>query len=197
MKKYFVFIAAVAASLIITSCAKAPQAEMDAAKAALEQAKAAQADVFLTADYQALQDSINKATTEIETQKSKMFGNYKVAKLTLANTTTEATALVEKTAAKKEEVKKEVMDAQASIALLMDENSKLVEMAPKGKEGKEAIEAIKSDLASINASTPEIQALLDSNDILGAQTKANAVKQKAEGINTELKTVMEKYMKRK
>lgn len=197
MKKYFVFIAVVAASLIITSCAKAPQAEMDAAKAALEQAKAAQADVFLTADYQALQDSINKATTEIETQKSKMFGNYKVAKLTLANTTTEATALVEKTAAKKEEVKKEVMDAQAAIATLMDENSKLVEMAPKGKEGKEAIEAIKSDLASISASTSEIQTLLDSNDLIGAQTKANAVKQKAEGINTELKTVMEKYMKRK
>jgi len=197
MKKYFVFIAAIAASLIITSCAKAPQAEMDAAKAALEQAKAAQADVFLTSDYQALQDSINKATTEIETQESKMFGNYKVAKLTLANTTAEATALVEKTAAKKEEVKKEVMDAQAAIATLMDENSKLVELAPKGKEGKEAIEAIKSDLASINASTSEIQTLMDSNDLIGAQTKANAVKQKAEGINTELKTVMEKYMKRK
>lgn len=197
MKKYFVFIAVVAISLIITSCAKAPQAEMDAAKAALEQAKVAQADVFLTSDYQALQDSINKATTEIETQKSKMFGNYKVAKQTLANVTTQATTLVDKTTAKKEEVKKEVVDAQAQIALLMDENSKLVELAPKGKEGKEAIEAIKSDLASINASSPEIQTLLDSNDLIAAQSKANAVKQKAEGINTELKTVMEKYMKRK
>lgn len=194
MKKYFVFMAIVAFALIITSCAKAPQAEMDAAKAALEQAKAAQADVFLTAEFNALQDSINKATTEIETQKSKMFGNYKVAKQTLVTTATMSTELVEKTAVKKEAVKNEVIAAQNEIATLMEENNKLVAMAPKGKEGKEAIEAIKSDLASIEASTPEIQALLNGNDLIAAQTKANAVKQKATGINNELKTVLEKYM---
>lgn len=197
MKKYFVFMAVVAFALVVTSCAKAPQAEMDAAKAALEQAKAAQADVFLTAEFNALQDSINKATTEIETQKSKMFGNYKAAKQTLATTTTLATGLIEKTAARKEEVKNEIVAAQAEITTLMEENNKLAAMAPRGKEGKAAIEAIKSDLASIEASIPEIQTLLDSNDLIAAQTKANAVKQKAAGINTELKTVMEKYMSKR
>jgi hypothetical protein len=194
MKKSFVFMAIIAFALIITSCAKAPQAELDAAKAALEQAKVAQADMFLVSDFNALQDSINKATTEIEAQKSKLLGNYKTAKQTLATTAAMATELVEKTALKKEEVKQEILASQAEIAGLMEENIKLVAMAPKGKEGKEAIEAIKSDLASIESSTPEIQTLVDSNNLIAAQTKASAVKQKATAINTELKTVLEKYM---
>jgi hypothetical protein len=194
MKKNFVFIPIVAFALIMSSCAKAPQAEMDAAKVAVEQAKMAQADVFLVSEFNALQDSINKATAEIETQKSKIFGNFSSAKQTLANVTAQANALAEATEIRKEEVKNEIAAAQAEIETLMYENNRLVELAPKGKEGKEAIEAIKSDLESINTSSPEIKALLESNDLIAAQTKANAVRQKAAGINVELKTVLEKYM---
>ncbi len=196
MKRNFVLMAVIAVSLIISSCKKAPQAEMDTAKAALEQAKVAQADIFLETNYVALQDSVNKASTEIQTQKSKMFGNYKYAKQILDNVSDEANGLVEKTEVRKQEVKNEIVVAQAEIASLMEENNKLVELAPKGKEGKEAIESIKSDLSSINTSASEIQTLLDSNEIIAAQTKANAVRQKAAGINTELKTVMEKYMRK-
>lgn len=193
MKKYFILLAVVAVSLIFGSCAKAPQVEMDAANAALEQAKAAQADVYLEAEYMALQDSLAAVTTEIETQKSKLFGNFTNAKQKLAAITTNGTELVGKTETKKEEVKVEVVQLQVEVAALMEENMAMVEKAPKGKEGKEAIEAIKSDLAAISASAAEIPALLESNELLVAQTKANAVKQKATEINTELKTVFEKY----
>jgi len=75
---------------------------------------------------------------------------------------------------------------------LIDENTALLAKAPKGKEGKEAIEAIKLDLAGITASAGEVPALLASGDLLGAQTKINAAQQKATEINTELKTVLEK-----
>ena len=196
MKKYFVFFTVITVTLIFSSCAKAPQAEMDAAKAALEQAKVAQADIFLETEFVAIQDSVNKAATEIQSQKSKVFGNYKGAKQTLENVNTQATDLVEKTEVRKQEVKNEVVATQAEIVSLMEENNKMVEIAPKGKEGKEALAAIKSDLTSINASASEIQALLESNELIAAQTKANAVKQKASGINAELKTVLEKYMRK-
>ena len=196
MKKYFVFFTVITVTLIFSSCAKAPQAEMDAAKAALEQAKVAQADIFLETEFVAIQDSVNKAATEIQSQKSKVFGNYKGAKQTLENVNTQAADLVEKTEVRKQEVKNEVVATQAEIVSLMEENNKMVEIAPKGKEGKEALAAIKSDLTSINASASEIQALLESNELIAAQTKANAVKQKASGINAELKTVLEKYMRK-
>ena len=193
MKKYFVFMAVIAATVLFSSCAKVPQAEIDAAKASIEQAKAAQADIYLESEYLALQDSLNAANTVIEEQKSKMFGNYKDAKAKLVYVSAQATELASKAEVRKEEVKNEVFTAQAEISALMEENNKWVEIAPKGKEGKEAIEAIKSDLATINASVEEINTLLANDQIMAAQTKANAAKQKATEINNELKTVMEKY----
>ncbi len=196
MKRHFIFMAVIAVTVLFSSCAKVPQAELDAANASLEQAKAAQADIYLESEYLALQDSLNAANTIIQEQKSKMFGNYKVAKQKLVTVSAEATDLASKAEIRKDEIKNEVISAQAEIASLMEENNKLVGIAPKGKEGKEAIEAIKSDLAAINTSIEEINTLLANNEIMAAQTKANAAKQKATDINSELKTVMEKYARK-
>ena len=196
MKKYFIFMVVIATIVLFSSCAKVPQAELDAAKASLEQAKAAQADVYLDSEYMALQDSLNAANTIIETQKSKMFGNFKVAKEKLVYVSAQATDLASKAEAKKEEIKNEVSATLTDISTVMEENNKLVGIAPKGKEGKEAIEAIKSDLAAISTSVEEVNTLLAGNEILAAQTKANAAKQKATDINNELKKVMEKYARK-
>jgi hypothetical protein len=196
MKKYFIFLAVVASSVIFSSCAKVPQVEIDAAVAALEQAKVAQADVYLESEFMALQDSLSAVNTEIEAQKSKMFASYGDAKLKLAAIAAQSSELVGKTETRKQEVKTEVVQAQAEVASLMEENLAMVEKAPKGKEGKEAIEAIKSDLAAISATAAEIPALMESNEFLAAQTKVNAVKQKATEINAELKTVFEKVGKK-
>lgn len=193
MKKYFVFLSAVIIAVIFSSCAKVPQVELDAAKASLDQAKVAQADVYVEAEYLAIMDSMNVINTEIETQKSKMFGSYGKVKEKLTVLTTQANELVGKTEIRKEEIKSEVAQAQAEIANLMAESNSMVEMAPKGKEGKAAVEAIKVDLATINATVLEVPSMVESGNLLGAQTKVNAAKQKATEINNELKTVLEKY----
>lgn len=192
MKKIFYVLSIVAATLIFTSCAKAPQAEIDAAKAALEQAKTAQADLYVEADYLAVQDSLNAVLVEVEAQSSKLFKSYGKSKEKLVVITTQATELVAKTDVRKDEIRTEVATAQAATQALIDENNMLLAKAPKGKEGKEAIEAIKLDLTGITASLGEVPGLLASGDLLGAQTKVNAAQQKATEINTELKTVLEK-----
>ncbi len=192
MKKIFYVFSIVAATLLFTSCAKPPQAEMDAAKAALEQAKAAQADLYVEADFLAVQDSLNAVNAEIEAQSSKLFKSYGKAKEKLVVITTQATGLVAKTEARKEQIKTEVATAEAATKALLDENNALLAKAPKGKEGKEAIEAIKLDLTNITASAGEVAGLVASGDLLGAQTKINAAQQKATQINTELKDVLTK-----
>jgi hypothetical protein len=192
MKKIFYVLSIVAVSLIFTSCAKPPQAELDAAKAALEQAKAAQADLYVEADFLAVQDSLNAVQVEIEAQSSKLFKSYTKAKEKLVVVTTQATELVAKTEVRKEEIKTEVATAEAAVAVLIEENNALLAKAPKGKEGKEAIEAIKLDITGITTSAAEVPGLVASGDLLGAQTKINAAQQKATEINTELKSVLEK-----
>jgi hypothetical protein len=192
MKKIFYVMSIFAAALLFTSCAKPPQAEIDAAKAALEQAKAAQADKYVEADFLAVQDSLNAVMVEVEAQSSKLFKSYGKAKEKLVVITTNATELVAKTEVRKEEIKTEVAAAQTAVAALLEEDNALLAKAPKGKEGKEAIEAIKLDLAGITASVAEVDGLLASGDLLGAQTKINAAQQKATEINTELKAVLDK-----
>ena len=196
MKKNFFVLTVIAAAFIFTSCGKLPQAEMDAAKSALEQAKTAQADLYLQADFYTLQDSLNATVVAIEEQKSKMFGNYKVATEKLNEITVQASELVAKTEARKEEIKTEVVSAQSAITALLEENNQLLEIAPKGKEGKEALEAIKADIDGINTSVFEVPALIESGDLLNAQTKIKAAQEKAVEINNELKTVLEKSMKK-
>jgi len=192
MKKIFYVLSIAVATLIFTSCAKAPQAEIDAAKAALEQAKAAQADLYVEADFLAVQDSLNSVMNEIEAQSSKLFKSYGKTKEKLAVVTTQATELVAKTDVRKDEIKTEVAAAVTATNALIEENNALLAKAPKGKEGKEAIEAIKLDLTGITASVDEVSGLVASGDLLGAQTKINAAQQKATEINTELKTVLTK-----
>jgi multidrug efflux pump subunit AcrA (membrane-fusion protein) len=196
MKKNVFVLTLVAAALIFTSCGKLPQAEIDAAKNALEQAKTVQADLYLQADFYALQDSLNATVVAIEEQKSKMFGNYKMATEKLNEITVQATDLVAKTETRKEEIKTEVASAQLAISALIEENNQMLEMAPKGKEGKEALEAIKADVDGISTSVSEIPVLIENGDLLNAQTKVKAAQEKAVEINTELKTVLEKSMKK-
>jgi hypothetical protein len=192
MKKIFYVLSIVAATVLFTSCAKPPQAEIDAAKAALEAAKTAQADLYVEADYLAVQDSLNAVMAYVEQQNSKLFKSFGKAKEKLVVIKSDADGLIAKTDARKEQIKTEIATAEAAVAALTEENNKLLAKAPKGKEGKEAIEAIKLDLTGIATSVGEVPGLVTSGDLLGAQTKINAAQQKATQINTELKGVLDK-----
>jgi hypothetical protein len=193
MKKSFVLVAIVAMALVFGGCAKVPQAELDAANAAIEKAKVAEANLYLETEFSALMDSMNVYNAEIEAKKGKLFKNLNDVKAKLVTVESQATGLVAKTEARKEEIKQEVNAAVAQLQTLATENAGLVEKAPRGKEGKAAVEAIKSELAVVDASAAEIPALLESGNLLGAQAKAKAAVEKATSLNEELKAVIEKY----
>ncbi len=197
MKKNLIVFALVLTGLLMGGCAKAPQTEIDAATVAMENAKLAQADVYLQSEFAALQDSMNAINAEVETQKSKMFGSYSDIKLKLAAVEASAVELEGKTAAKKIEISEEVNAIYAQLLALATANDVLVEKAPKGKEGKAAIEAIKGELSVIGTAVAEIPQLLESGNLLGAQAKAKAAQEKALAINAELTAVIEKYTQKK
>lgn len=196
MKRVLFSFVVVAIAIVFSGCNKLPQAEIEAAKASLEQAKTAQADLYLQDEFFALQDSLNACVVTAEAQKSKMIGNYKEIKEKLNVITTEGTGLVAKTATRKEEIKSDLASAQAEISVLLQENNQLLEVAPKGKEGKEALDAIRTDIEGINTSVSEVPVMIENGDLLNAQTKVKAAQEKAAAINTELKTVLEKYLKK-
>ncbi|TSA26286.1 MAG: hypothetical protein D4R67_08125 [Bacteroidetes bacterium] len=199
-KKLFLMLVGLGTILMLTtSCAKLPQEDMDAANASIEAAKAAEADRYVPAEFNALQDTMTKATTEIEAQKSKfsLFRSYKAAKVLLAKVDTMAKTVTENAIARKEEVKNEVQTALTEITPMIDEVKALIKKAPRGKEGKAALEAIQTDLAGVEATLTEVTTLINNGDYLTAQEKLNAAKAKLESLKQELQEAIAKKRGRK
>lgn len=176
----------------LSSCGKVPQAEIDAANAAIESAKTAEAAVYIPTELAAVQDSMTAIMADVEAQKSKLFKKFGPVKEKLAAVVTLANQVAANAAVKKEEVKKEAETLLNDIKAVIEENGKLILKAPRGKEGAAVIEQIKADMATIDASVVEAQGLFDKGSYMDALNKIKAAKDKATSINTELKDAIAK-----
>ena len=190
--KVFMGLAAVAIVAFLSSCGKVPQVEIDAANAAIEAAKVAEAPVYAAAEFAALQDSMNVIMADVEVQKSKLFKKFGTAKVKLEETLALANKVAADAAVKKEEVKKEAGTLLTDIKAVIEENAKLILKAPRGKDGAAVIAQIKTDIATIDASVVEAQGLYDKGAYMDSLNKIKAAKERATGINTELKDAIAK-----
>ncbi len=199
VRKYFILGLGVILMLaLVSGCAKAPQESVDTAKAAVDAAKQAEADRYLADEFKAAQDSLNAALAEIETQNSKfaLTRNYNKAAALLESATTLANSAAANVEAKKDEVKKEAEQLQADLQTALTDAKALLKKAPKGKEGREALDAIKNELTTIETSMTEVPALIDSGDFLGAKDKLTAWLQKVNQIKDELNQAIAKKLGR-
>lgn len=192
MKKLFFVLALIGFTMLFSSCAKLPQEQLDAVTAAVDSTKVVGADVYVPELYQALTDSLASVNALVEAEKSKFFSSYKNVKEGLTGVSQMATEVLSKTELRKAELVTENDSLLVEVQALVDSNMELVKVAPKGKEGKLALEQINSDIESINATVLEVETLVANGDILGANTKLKAAKELALTIKTELETVIAK-----
>lgn len=190
--KVFMGLATIAMVAFLSSCGKVPQVEIDATNAAIEAAKVAEAPVYSAAEFAALQDSMNVIMADVELQKSKLFKKFGTAKVKLTETLALANKVAADAGVKKEEVKKEAGNLLTEIKAVVEENAKLILKAPRGKDGAAVIAQIKTDIATIDTSVVEAQGLFDKGAYMDALNKIKAAKEKATGINTELKDAIAK-----
>lgn len=179
----------------LASCAKAPQAEIDAANVSIEAAKTAGADRYAPESFNAASEALKTAVTAVEEQNSKfaLFRNYDAAKTTLATVATLSSKAVEETTAKKAALKAEVTQSVTDLTTLIAADKELLAKAPKGKEGKAALEAIGQEIAVVETVNTEVTAGLANNeDVLTLSEKIKPAVVKAQGINTELTDVIAK-----
>lgn len=190
--KILVGLSAIMIAAMFMGCAKVPQVEIDAANAAIESAITAGADKYLPDEFAAVKDSLNAVMEAIELQKSKTFAKYDDAKVKLASVTTMATDLVGKTEARIAELKAEVPTKLEEVAALVKETKQLILKAPKGKEGLAALNVMKSEIATAEASMNDVTSLLNSGDVLGASNKVNGLLEKLLSIKKELQDAIAK-----
>ncbi len=195
--KVLMGLAAIVMVAVLSSCGKKPQVEIDATNAAIEAAKTAEAAVYVPAEFAAVQDSMTAIMADVAAQESKLFKKFGPAKLKLDATLALANQVAANAAVKKEEVKKEVETLLTEIKAVIEENTTLMKKAPRGKEGAAVLEQIKTEMVTIEASVVEAQGLYDKGTYMDADNKVKAAKERAVGINTELKEAIAKVKGRK
>lgn len=183
---------------LIVGCAKAPQEKITAANAAIEAAKAVGADQYVAEKMQAAQDSLTAALAEIEGQNSKfaLGRNYaKAARLLDAarSLAEEATGEID---IRREEFKNEANALWATSQTALKEAQALLKRAPRGKEGKAALDAIQQELKALETSLNEVPNLMASEDYVTARDRMSAAMEKINSIKNELQNAIKKTMGR-
>ncbi len=191
--RFFLVVATVAAVALMTSCAKVPQEAIDAAKAAIETAKTAQADVYFPTEFTALNDQLTVINQDIETQKSKTAKDFKVVKTNVDAIALQAGELGGKVEAKKAEVKAEAEGMMTGATTLLDEAKALLLKAPKGKEGKAVLEQMKNELTAVETSLADAKTAFDGGtNYVQVVDKVKAATETINGIIAELKAAIVK-----
>jgi hypothetical protein len=187
--KVLMVLAAVVMVAFLSSCGKEPVEKINAVNAAIDSAKAMEANVYVPVEFAQLQDSMKVIMADIEVQKSRMFKKFGPATVKLDQTLTLANEVTAKAVAKKEEVKKEV---ETDIKTVIEENKKLFVRAPRGKEGAAVLEQMKAEMATVETSVTEAQGMYDKAAYMDAYNKVKAAKETADKINGELKDAIKK-----
>lgn len=190
--KVLLGFAALTMVAFLSSCGKVPQEKIDAANAAIDSAKMVEANVYVAADFMAVQDSMNAVMADIEVQKSKLFKKFKPASEKLDRIIEQANQVKTNAVTKKEEVKVEVEGLMTEVTTLLDENKKLMKKAPRGKEGAAVLEQISTEMTAIEASVAEAKTMYDGGKFMDASNKMKAAKDSATRINTELNEAIAK-----
>jgi hypothetical protein len=185
-------------ALGVSSCAKPPQTEMDAASAAIDKAKQMEASEYAPNDLRAAQDSLAAAQAEVNTQQGKfaLFRSYKKAKA-LAMSAQQLGETAEQNAVKnKEQARKDAEAMLAQARQTIDQAKQLlaskdVQALKRGKETREALKQIESDLSATDSSLTAVTAAQQQEKYKQALSLAKAANDKAQGLIQEVQQAIE------
>ena len=145
-------------ALGVSSCAKPPVAEQQAAQAAIEKAKGAEAAEYAASDLKAAQDSLAKGDAEVNTQNGKfaLFRSYKKATALYLSATQVAQTAEQNAIKNKEQFRKDseaaIQQAQADVMKAKEMlASKEVAALKRGKETREALKQIEAELMAADS----------------------------------------------
>jgi hypothetical protein len=184
------FVVAVGMMVTLVACASAPKAEIDGAKAAVDQAVAAGAGEYAGDSLKAAQDASAALEAEVKAQEGKWFASYtKTNELAAA-----AKAAGEKAAADavagKAKAKDEATTAIANAKTVLAEAQALLDKAPKGKGTAADIEAMKTDLVNATTAITEAEGSLAGERFLDAKAKAESAGAAATTVKTAVEAAM-------
>src|SRR5690349_5059824 len=198
MNMRHVLLPALCTLILVSGCAQPPVDQINAAEQAVKDAQQSGAATYVANDYAKIEGLMAALKKEVADQEGKfaLLRDYGKAEQLAATTKTEAERVKGDAVKKMEQAKFAATQAQQAAQASVVSTLELVAKAPTGKD-RAAIESIKADAEALKASLNDVQMMLDKADFLGAETKANAIQQKADAVSHEIETALAKVGKGK
>jgi len=184
-------IAALVMAVAMISCKPAPQAQVEAAQAAIDSARAVEADRYLAVEFTALNDSLTAAVAAIETISALPFGerDFAPVRTKLETIATDATALKANAEVRKAEVRTQVEGLLVELGNLVTSNKEAIALVRVTPRNRATVEGMQNEITVIESAITEINTLVANGDYLTALEKATASQVKAVEIQTALATI--------
>lgn len=190
--------AAFVLALGVSSCAKPPQMEMDSAKAAIQKAQQVEAAEYAPNELRAASDTLAASEAEVTTQQGKfaLFRSYKKAKA-LALKSQQLGQEAEQAAIRnKEQAKK---DAEAAVAQAQQNiaafntllASKEAQALRRGKETREVLKQLETEVKAVDSSLVGVQALQQQEKYKQALAMAKSLSDQAASKTQELQQAID------
>ena len=196
MKMRHVLVAVLSAWVLVAGCAQPPADQINAAEQAVKDAQQSGAATYAANEYAKVEGLLTAMKQEVADQDAKfaLLRDYGKAEQLAATTKAEAERVKADATKKMEEAKFAATQAQHGAEAAVQSTLELVSRAPAGKD-RAALESIKTDAQALKASLNDVQLMLDKSDYLAAQTKAKAIREKAEAVSHEIQTALAKIGK--
>jgi hypothetical protein len=193
MKRIAVLPVLAGVAMLSVACAKEPTEALNAAKGALAAAQTAEAADYAPAALAAAETAAQALEAEIKAQGEKFALTRSYAKA--AELATAAKAAADKAAAEavtgKEQMKAEATTLVAGVRSAVDAAKAALEKAPRGKGTAADLEAMKSDVAGVEAALADMDAALAGGTFKDAKVKAEAAKATLDKIVADVQAAID------
>ena len=181
------------ALVVMTSCAQPPSEQLDAARKAVDAAKAVGAPDYAKDDFVKLEQQFAVAKDELTKQENVLaiFRSYAEADKMLIKVVEASEQVTAKAAQNKEAAKIAALVMEKETQQVVASARELMAKAPTGKE-RTAVEKIKEDLGGLETSLTAVHQSIEKGDYLGAEAQAKPLKEKTAAVSLEIQTAIDK-----
>jgi hypothetical protein len=184
--------------VVAAGCAKPPQQEIDALKAAMTAAEQAEAPKYAADAWSGAQQAMNAVNAEVEAQANKfaLFRSYTKTKELIAAANQSAEAAKQAGVAGKEAAMNAANDALAGARGSLDAaTAAMAELAAckrKPKDFKKDMEMMQATLDGYAAQVAGIESAIAAEDFFGARSQAESLKASVDTLVSDMQGAKEK-----
>lgn len=188
-RKVNLIIAGTCVAYLFCGCAKAPDAELAEAKAALKAAQDVEADKYMTKNFENVQKVVEEAEKEVAKQKSSFFLTRKYTRVTkLLKSATEIAKEITVDAPKaKENIVAQVKENLALSKSMLKETENDLKKASKLKNKKSLVPDLKIELSAADSAAARAAAEFEAGDVLKASKSLDDFQASIKSITDQLK----------